>query len=298
MLPACIYCEPQLSKSDSSPNSVVCYGHFTRNSDQKRLQRFRCLDCRRTFSEASFSRARYQKKRNLNGLLYKLLVSGVSQRRAAIILQLNRKTIVRKFIFLGVYSYQLLQSMNDQHPKAHTVQFDDLETFEHTKCKPLSVTMAVEEGSRRILGFRVSRMPAKGLLAAISRKKYGPRKDERPLARERLFTELKDLITENCVFKSDQNPHYVPDIKKHFPHSAHLTYKGRRGCVVGQGELKGGGYDPLFSLNHSFAMARANMNRLFRRTWCTTKLPECLALHYAMYALYHNLSLITYSREV
>jgi len=298
MLPACIYCEPQLSKSDSSPESVVCFGHFIRRADQKRLQRFRCGDCQRTFSEASFSRTRYQKKRDANGPLFELLVGGVSQRRAARILRLNRKTIVRKFLFLGFYSSQLLQLSNQQEPKAHTVQFDDLETFEHTKCKPLSVTMAVEEDTRRLLSFRVSRMPAKGLLAAISRKKYGPRKDERPLARERLFTELKGLVTARCLFKSDQNPHYVSDLKKHYPDSDHIAYKGRRGCVVGQGELKAGGFDPLFSLNHSFAMARANMNRLFRRTWCTTKLPERLALHFAMYALYHNLSLIKSTRQV
>jgi len=201
-------------------------------------------------------------------------------------------------LFLGFYSSQLLQLSNQQEPKAHTVQFDDLETFEHTKCKPLSVTMAVEEDTRRLLSFRVSRMPAKGLLAAISRKKYGPREDERPLAKERLVTELKGLVTARCLFKSDQNPHYVSDLKKHYPDSDHIAYKGRRGCVVGQGELKAGGFDPLFSLNHSFAMARANMNRLFRRTWCTTKLPERLALHFAMYALYHNLSLIKSTRQV
>lgn len=141
-------------------------------------------------------------------------------------------------------------------------------------------------------------MPAKGLLAAISRRKYGVRKDERSQARASLFTELKDFVDEHTLFKSDQNPHYVPDIKKHFPKSLHQTYKGRRACVVGQGELKGGGFDPLFSLNHSFAMARANMNRLFRRTWCTTKVPERLALHFAMYALYHNLSLISKIRAV
>jgi len=47
------------------------------------------------------------------------------------------------------------------------------------------------------------------------------------------------------------------------------TTKGRRECVVGQGELKGGGFDPLFSLNHTCAMIRAHVSRLFRRTWNT-----------------------------
>ena len=292
MLPKCFYCYRHNKNPTLSPNSVVCFGHFTRKSDQKRLQRYRCLECKKTFSEAIFSQCYYQKKRHLNAPVFELLVSGLSQRRLAKILRVNRKTIVRKFLFLGVYAYDYLLSSNKEHPKAHFVQFDDLETFEHSKCKPLSVVMAVEEGTRRILGFKVARMPAKGLLAKISRKKYGIRKDERPKAREELFSELKKLVEQEALFKSDQNPHYGLTLRKYFPDCKHVTYKGRKACVIGQGELKTGGFDPIFSLNHSFAMARANVNRLFRRTWCTTKLPERLAIHLALYSLYHNLNLI------
>jgi len=294
----CLYCHSQPKDPTGNPKAVVCFGHFTRKCDQIRLQRFRCLECRRTFSEASLSRCYYQKKRHINGEVFKNFVSGVSQRRLAMKLRVNRKTIVRKFLLIGQFSLEQLLEHNRHQPKATHVQFDDLETFEHSKCKPLSVTMAVEEDSRRILSFRVSRMPAKGLLASISRKKYGIRKDERPKAREEIFTELKDLVSEFALFKSDMNPHYPPDVKKHFPKSQHLTYKGRRGCVVGQGELKAGGFDPIFSLNHTFAMARANINRLFRRTWNTTKVPERLTLHFAMYALYHNKVLISNMRNV
>ena len=34
-----------------------------------------------------------------------------------------------------------------------------------------------------------------------------------------------------------------------------MTTKGRRGCVIGQGELKRGGYDPLFALNLNYALS-------------------------------------------
>jgi transposase-like protein len=298
MLPSCPYCHSQIKGPTDHPKAVVCFGHFTRKCDQKRLQRFRCYDFKRTFSEAKLSRCYYQKKRHLNWTIFQSLVSGLSQRRLALNLRVNRKTIVRKFLLIGEASIEQLLETNKLEAKALNVQFDDLETIEHSKCKPLSVTMAVEADTRRILSFRVARMPAKGLLAEISRKKYEPRKDERPKAREELFTELKDLVSEYALFKSDMNPHYGPDVKKHFPKSEHQTFKGRRGCVVGQGELKAGGFDPIFSLNHTFAMTRANMNRLFRRSWCTTKLPERLTLHFAMYAVFHNLFLIRSSRKV
>jgi len=62
--------------------------------------------------------------------------------------------------------------------------------------------------------------------------------------------------------------------------------------VVGQGELKRGGYDPLFSLNHTAAMIRANINRLFRRTWCTSKRIDRLEGHLLLYTDYHNRVLV------
>lgn len=102
---------------------------------------------------------------------------------------------------------------------------------------------------------------------------------------------MRKLSKRNVVIKSDENPHYPPLIRELFPRGEHLRYKGRRGCVVGQGELKRGGFDPLFSLNHTAAMFRANVNRLFRRTWCTTKKREALTAHLALYSLYHNQNL-------
>lgn len=288
---ACPYCHRQNSSSESR-DIVVAHGSFIRRSDQTRHFRFRCKPCQKHFSSATFSPCYRQKKRELNRRLYEQLVSGVSQRRAAFILKVNRKTIVRKFLFLGLASYYYFLEDRDSYPPAREVEFDDLETFEHSKLKPLSVIAMIESGSRRILGFRVAKMPAKGLLVKRSLKKYGPRKDERKIQRQALFREVQSFIAPNALIKSDENPHYFADVAKHFPECYHNAYKGQRGCVVGQGELKGGGYDPLFSLNHSYAMFRANINRIFRRTWNTTKKPERLSFHLAMYSLYHNLFLI------
>ena len=195
---------------------------------------------------------------------------------------------LRKSIYLGKISRSELLATNLSQPKCSVVEFDDQETSEHSKCKPLSITLAVESKTRRILGFEVSQFHAKGHLAKIALKKYGPRKDTRALGRKRLFTALKELVSETATFKSDQNPFYPTDLKKHFPRAQHVAFKGERGSIVGQGELKRVRFDPLFSLNHTCAMTRANMNRLFRRTWCTTKLPERLADHFAIYAVYHN----------
>jgi hypothetical protein len=129
-------------------------------------------------------------------------------------------------------------------------------------------------------------------LASASRKKYGRRKDERPKKRNELFIEIKSLLEDDVLIGSDESPHYTVDVKRHFPNANHQRFKGKRGSLGGQGELKKTVYDPIFTLNHTFAMLRANINRLIRKTWCTTKKKERLDLHIAIYVLRHNLVLI------
>jgi hypothetical protein len=100
------------------------------------------------------------------------------------------------------------------------------------------------------------------------------------------------VLDPSVSFRSDQDPLYPPLVRRNHPGAAHYRHPGGRGCISGQGELKKKGYDPLFSLNHTCAMLRANINRLFRRTWCTTKKTECLRQHLAVYMEFHNTVLL------
>ncbi len=217
--------------------------------------------------------------------------SGVSQRRLAINLRVNRKTIVRKFEFLAKWAELFSKADLNNFAPATDVLIDELETFEHTRLKPLSVLVAIEKG-RRILGFTIAQHPARGPKAAFSRVKYGPRRDTRRGAREKLFEELSPHISPHAEVCSDLCPHYGPSIRKFFPEATHKVFKGRKAAVIGQGELKVGGFDPLFDINHTLAMLRANVNRLFRRTWNTTKKAQRLHQHLAIYVLFHNWKLV------
>jgi hypothetical protein len=265
-------------------------GFFHRKSDGKRVARFFCRHCKRSFSSARASPCFLQKKRKLNLKIRDLLVSGVSMRRIGRLLKITRRTVARKFLFLAQQArldQKAFLNTLVQEKKVSRIYFDEMESFEHSKCLPVSIPLAVTE-DRKVLGFRVCSMPAHGHLAAISRKKYGYRKDERPQAAASLFTEIKPYISSSPTFLSDEKTVYPFWLRPHFPDATHETFKGRRGCVVGQGELKRGGFDPLFALNHTAAMFRANVSRLFRRTWNTTKIKERLADHIFIYVSYHN----------
>ncbi|MCB0355358.1 MAG: IS1 family transposase [Bdellovibrionales bacterium] len=267
-------------------------GYFFRESGRVRVQRYRCKICRKEFSDATFQLRYRQRLRRINGLIERELISGASLRRIALMLKINYKTVAHRLNYLAHKArWQNERRLAKLNPICE-VQFDDMETFEHTKMKPVSITLAVIKKQRFILGAEVSTMPAKGLLSKRARKKYGARRDGRRKARERLFKKLQRCVLPQALIESDENPHYNTQVQQYFPQCCYQQYKGRRGCVVGQGELKAGGYDPLFSLNHTCAMLRYSVSRLVRRTWVTTKRLDQLQNHIDIYINYHNRMLI------
>ena len=215
-------------------------------------------------------------------------------RRASRLLHISRATVDRKLSFLASrarLSHQnYLEGLRQDANKIAEFQFDEVETFEHSKLKPLSIAMVVTK-ERKILGFEVSSMPAKGHLTTKALEKYGPRPDRRWIGMNVLFQKLEDVFAPTVIARSDQNPHYPKVLRTHFPQATHITTPGIRGAIVGQGELKKIPWDPIFSFNHTAAMLRANINRLFRKTWCTTKRADKLRDHLYLYAEYHNVTL-------
>jgi len=288
----CFYSDCPSVSGDSSFVHLVRKGFFFRSSDSKYIARFQCKICNRSFSSARYSSCFLQKRRRLNDPIREHLAQGMTQRQIARVLKTSRKTVERKLRFLAAQArlthQQFLMSLVRSNNKLDLVQFDEMETFERSKCLPVSIPLIVEPKTRKILAIGACSMPAKGLLAAISVKKYGPRRDERPECAQKIFKQVDPVLAPAACIFTDQNPKYPAWINTHSSTLISSTTKGRRGCIVGQGELKGGGFDPLFSLNHSCAMIRAHVSRLFRRTWNTTKRIDRLEDHLYIYINYHN----------
>ena len=206
------------------------------------------------------------------------------------VLQTTQKTIARKMIFLAKLCkdqhQQLLKTLT-QDDLRH-LQFDDLITSHHTKLKPLSVSVLVTRHKRKILACAVAPIPAFGHIARPSVKKYGPRKTGLPQALDQLFSQVATFAPDQGRIDSDEHKLYGPAIKKHLRQWQHQQFQSIKAAVAGQGELKKKARDPLFAINHTLAMMRANLNRLFRRTWCTTKSLERLEHHLWLYIGFHN----------
>lgn len=216
-------------------------------------------------------------------------------RDAARHFKVSRTTIARRMLFLANQARRrntaLLIAYQCEFGAFDQVQFDDMISATHTKCKPVTATIVVQEKTRIIIDYAVAQIPAFGHLAAISKQKYGHRADHSRRARARLFNRLVDQLPQHVTFRTDEHRHYPIVIKRFFPHSIHLTHKGAKGTVSAQGEMKKIGRDPLFSVNQTLAMFRDKMSRLSRRSWNISKQLERLDDHMAIYIESHNRAL-------
>lgn len=269
-------------------------GHYFRKDDSRKIQRFKCLHCKRKFSASTHTLEWNQKKRRVNKELFGVLASGMSMRRAALHISIHRTTVERKLRYLAKKSRLMHEKLLAQigTDKTKHLQFDDLITIEHTKLKPLSITIAVDAKRRYILGASVSQIPSFGHLSALSKKKYGKRKSTHKEKLYELLDKISPFVEEHAKVESDEHHLYAPAVERFFPKAEYFQYKGARGSIAGQGELKKLKNDPLFMLNHTCAMFRANINRLIRKTWCTTKDPNRLQDHVDIYMAFHNYVLL------
>ena len=279
-----------------SENGIIKDGFYFRKDDSKKIQRYKCKSCGKRFSKSTSSLFYRAKRRRDTNLIKHLVCSSTSIRRISRILKMNRSSVTKrvdKLEKVALLQHQKLLKSLAKEPITH-LQFDDLITHEHTKMKPLSVSLAVCQNTRIILGAEVSRIPAFGHLAKKSRKKYGYRKNEHEKGLTRLFESLHKCIDQNAVIKSDKHKTYPKYVSKYFQNAEHLTYEGGRSCIAGLGELKRKGYDPLFILNHTCAMLRDSLKVLSRKTWCSVKRVDRLQQQLNIFISYYNFDYLHY----
>ena len=282
---------PNCSRCASS--RVIKDGRYYRAEDAQSIQRYRCKDCGKGFSNATFTPTYRQKRRRLNSLIEVDIASSTAQRRIAIKHGCARNTVARKIAFLAERARAKTEAWLASQAPFNKLQWDELITFEHTRLKPLSVAVMACEQGRSILGFRVAQIPASGPIAQRSREKYGPRRNLSGYARRDLLKTLAPHISPQATVTCDEHPRYREELEAVLSGVNVIQHRSVRGSLTGQGELKRTGWDPLFTINHTLAMLRDNIKRLTRRTWCTTKRKSALEDVIAIYVHFHNSRLVS-----
>lgn len=266
-------------------NGLIIHGKFYRKDTHSVVKRYKCKACGKTSSSRTRAIDRYQKKSHLNNMIAKLLCNRGTLRGIADSLGVSYSTVVRKFYWLAEHNKNPRRCGNFTK-----LWFDEMETFEHSKLRPLGVALAVDE-NYKIQQAIVGSLPAKGHLASISLKKYGYRENESnkicqlALSRIALYANPQEIYT-------DKKTSYRSIIKKQFKHCRHIQILSEKNESIEQryGQKK---FQHLFPVNQRSGQLRDKISRLTRRSWITTKKAENLQKHLDIFIAYQNGCLVS-----
>jgi hypothetical protein len=258
------------------------------------VQRFLCLECRRTFSTQTFRVDYRLKKPKLNLSLLGPFISKATHRQAARVLGCSRGTVAHRVRLLGEHCRSFHRWRLSRAPaklgSSKVFQLDELETFEHSRrLAPLTMPVLIERSSYFVLDLSTAPLPCRGGLSKADRtrkeereKRLGKRKSGSREAVERCFDTLASSVYRLSLVRvqTDCKATYVPMLEKRFGHRlAHERYSSRE-----KRDYK----NPLFPINHTLAMMRDGISRLVRRTWGASKLRERLEQHAWIWTTWRN----------
>jgi transposase-like protein len=287
------FCPNENCENHDKPKSkfFVKKGYFKTKHNSKKIPCYQCKTCGKRFSSSTFSDTKYQKKPELNAQIFALYSSNTTQNRLALALKCNRKTVVRKIKFLAYKSRKILEKgLENKKTQTYQVQFDEMETFEHTRMKPISIAIAVEcywdaknqsYRTGKIIDAIAAPMHYKGLLAPKAQEKYGGREDLSEGARIDVVESIKKAAGGGQV-------RILTDGKKSYGNLFSNILPKYKHEVIERKQNSGVSYDKMFSLNHTCARLRHDMSRMARKTWVTTKIIEGLQEHLDLFIAYYN----------
>ena len=267
------------------------HGCYTPRCRPMPVPRFRCKTCRRTFSRQTFRMDFRDHRPHLNPQLMMLLSSGLGLRQSARLLQLSRRCAELKARKLGRHLRRFNLNLRGPLREGAKLQFDELETYEGRRnTRPLSVPVLIEAESRYIIWAEAAPIrprgkmtPARRAAIAAEELRFGPRKDLSRRSCKRTLKRGADLARNlTCV-------NLATDEKTTYPTLAAQAFgTSRLAHSQSSSVLPRNVRNPLFSINHTEAMARDLMGRLRRESWLVSKQRRFLDIALQVHMAYRN----------
>jgi len=176
---------------------------------------------KKSFSASFFTNTNNHKKTHLYKQIFKLYCSGITIRRGAKLLGIDKNTFMYRMYWLSVQARKSHQDWLKSNPEFTShVQFDELHTFEHSKYKPLSICLAVNAESGEIIDAQVSQMSYKGSNSQKAYEYYGYRVDLTGFGIDQALCNVKKILSKNSPFIScDKKTRYPFAVEKSIPYA-------------------------------------------------------------------------------
>lgn len=190
-------------------------------NNEKFVQRYQCQSCKKYFSTNQIMGRHHQKKPELNEQIFKLYSKGMTLRGIAEVLGVSKTTVYEKFLFIAkkckeYHLKAISHGYKDKYGNKPIVIFDEMETHEQTKLKPLSIGVLFDFNNRKIIHVNVGEMKTRGRgLVKIwddvkGAKGYATRTDKRSDLTLEAFLIASDYYSkmDKVVLLTDHKPLY------------------------------------------------------------------------------------------
>lgn len=247
----------------ASPKFFRKRGYFKPQCRSGPQSRYQCKACLRTFSNRTAADDARQRKPQINQLLPLLIGSGVTLRRAAKILKCAYNTIASRQPMLALRARLLHEkALLDPANATSRIEFDEIETFEHSRHKNLTIALAVRGKNGFILSAKAGRIPSCAANPKAGQAGYRWTANQSPQACLAALAEAGRAARPGVVVAFDGKTTYPGHAKAAIPGCAPQGAKSSSGS---------GNWDPIWKVNHACARMRADLACMARRTWSTTK---------------------------
>jgi len=196
-------------------------GFFERRARPRRIQRYRCSRCRRSFSSQTFDVSYWLKRPDLPRRLFFRLLACSAFRQIARDLGVSPTTVLRQTARLGRHCLLFHERLRPKHALPEPLAVDGFECFEFSQYTPVHFHTAVGSASHFFHGFTDSELRRKGRMTEAQKRRRAEleaslgRPDPKSVERE--MAALLALVVPaggDVVVRSDDHPAYPRALRR------------------------------------------------------------------------------------
>jgi transposase-like protein len=270
----------------SSPEDFKRIGYYSTLANPKRIPRFLCKHCRRSFSRQTFSTTYWQKMPHLDRQIFMSIVGCMGNRQLARACGVSHETIARHVARLGRHCFVLHANLLHGHNPFTHVVIDGFESFEYSQFYPMHHHVAVDKSTGFFIYFTDSELRRKGRMTADQRRQReefekllgrpDPKAIEKDMA-ESIQISLRGAVS--ATVYSDLHPAYLRSLRRvpiAVTHSK-TDSKQHRGT-----------HNPLFEVNRLDMLIRHGSSNHKRETIAYSKRRQSSAERLVIYQVWQN----------
>lgn len=285
--PFCPNPQCHFHRSDPVRWHFVRDGCFSRHRPPRVVQRYRCLHCRRRFSDQTFRTSYWLRRPELLAPVFWRLVGGSGFRQIAREFGVSPATPLTHAARLGRHCWLVHEQLRPRGPVAEPLALDSFISFELSQYHPTAFHLAAGTHSHFLYGFTDSELRRSGRMTARQRRRRAVLEARHgrphPRAAEHAVAELLAIVApapQTLALHSDEHTDY-PRALRRLPHLtvAHRTTSSRAARTA---------RNPLFAINLIDLLIRHSGANHKRETIAFSKRRQSAAERLAVFLVWRN----------